>query len=397
MAVSVVVASLSETLPSLDAEQLLELADRRCVDLRSPAEFAEDHVPGAVNVPLFDDVERAVVGTLYRRASPDAAFDEARVLVRKKLRELVERLAELAGSPVALTELDERFERLTDHGIASLERGLVPVHDAAPPRRPLVLHCWRGGLRSRSVVAFARSLGLDDVRLLEGGYRAYRQAVARRLAEWRAPRSFVLRGLTGVGKTLVLRELERLRPGWTIDLEAAAGHRSSILGMVGLEPCSQKQFESRLAERLRSGFPGPVVFEGESRKVGDAIVPPRLWEALDGGVNVLLEASVERRVDVLLADYLEHPSSRDELRERLPFIEARLGKVKWKGRLVGWLDRGEERELVKTLLELYYDPLYRHSEKGRVYATRIDATDPTDAARACAAWIERELSACRAR
>ncbi|MCC6408644.1 MAG: tRNA 2-selenouridine(34) synthase MnmH [Planctomycetes bacterium] len=384
-------AELHESLPSLTAEQLLALPERVCIDLRSPSEFAEDHVPGAVNLPLFDDVERAVIGTLYRRESPQAAFEEARGIARRKLFDLVASIARVAGSELPSADLEARFARLTEHGIATLERGLEVLPDGRPIARPIVLHCWRGGLRSRSVVALVRGLGLSDARLLIGGYRAYRQGVVRTLAEWSAPASFVLRGWTGVGKTLVLRELERLRPGWTIDLEAAAGHRSSILGMVGLEPCSQKAFESRLAARVRAGFPGPVVFEGESRKVGDAIVPPALWDALDRGTNLLLEAPVERRIDVLLADYLERAESRAELRAQLPFIEERLGKVKWKGKLVALLDRGEERELVRTLLELYYDPLYRHSEKGRHYAATIDATDPARAARAVAEHVEASL------
>jgi tRNA 2-selenouridine synthase len=385
--------ALQERLPSLSAERLLALSDRTCVDLRSPSEFTEDHVPGAINVPLFDDVERALIGTLYRRESPDAAFSRAREITRGKLFALATGLADLAGEALATTELETRFDRLTAHGITALERGLEARAARTLPARPLVLHCWRGGLRSRSVVAFMRSLGLSNAYLLEGGYREYRRVVATTLADFAAPPTFVLRGLTGVGKTLVLRELERQRPRWTIDLEAAAGHRSSILGSVGLAPCSQKTFESRLASRVRAGFPGPVVFEGESRKVGDAIVPPRMWAALDGGVNVRLDAPMERRVEVLLADYLEQTTNRAELRGRLPFIEDRLGKVKWKGKLVALLDAGAERELVKTLLELYYDPLYRHSEKGRTCAVTIDATDPARAASECAAWIERELAA----
>ena len=105
-------------------------------------------------------------------------------------------------------------------------------------------------MRSKSVVAFLQELGLSRALALEGGYRSYRAVVRAELAAWRPPASFVLRGLTGVGKTLVLRELEELRPLWTIDLEGLAGHRSSILGMVGLRPVSQKRFESRLAARL---------------------------------------------------------------------------------------------------------------------------------------------------
>ena len=198
----------------------------------------------------------------------------------------------------------------------------------------------------------------------------------------------MLRGLTGVGKTLILRELERIRPGWTVDLEGVARHRSSLLGMVGLEPVSQKAFESGLAERLREGFPGPVVFEGESRKVGDAVVPERLWRSLDQGVNVLLEAPVARRVEVLSEDYLAKPEAGPRLRAQLERIEPLMGPVKYAGVLTGLWDRGEIAELVELLLERYYDPRYQHGEKVRNYAHTVDASDPERAAREVPEWIE---------
>jgi tRNA 2-selenouridine synthase len=214
--------------------------------------------------------------------------------------------------------------------------------------------------------------------------------VLSELAGWRAPPTFVLRGLTGVGKTLVLRALERRQPGWTVDLEGLAGHRSSILGMVGLEPVSQKRFDSRLCARLARGFAGPAVFEGESRKVGDVTLPSAVWAALQGGTNALLEAPLERRVDVLIEDYLARAENRPALRAQLPFIEDRLGAGA-RGALVALLDGGRERELVRILLQRYYDPLYRHSERGRTYAARFDAGDPERAAREIAGWIDQTL------
>jgi tRNA 2-selenouridine synthase len=276
---------------------------------------------------------------------------------------------------------------MTESGIEALGEALE-TRPAELPTRPVVLHCWRGGLRSRSVVAFLRALGLERAVGLVGGYKAYRGLVLEQLAAWEAPPSFVLRGLTGVGKTLVLTELERLRPGWTVDLEGLAGHRSSILGMVGREPCSQKTFDTRLTARLRSGFPGPVVFEGESRKIGDAILHERVWSALRGGVNFELTAPLERRVAVLKADYLVTDACRTELRGQLPFIEQRLGPRKWDGVLTGLLDQDRVDELVELLLEHYYDPLYKHSETDRAYAARIDTCDPERAAAEIAAWIE---------
>jgi tRNA 2-selenouridine synthase len=130
------------------------------------------------------------------------------------------------------------------------------------------------------------------------------------------------------------------------------------------------------------------VFEGESRKIGDIILPERVWEALDGGVNLKLEAPLERRVQVLLDDYLADDDNRGQLRAQLPFIETRLGPKRWRGELVALLDGRRDAELVEVLLERYYDPLYAHSEGGRVYAAAFDASDPQACARDLAAWIE---------
>ena len=377
--------------PTVDVPSLLG-SGAPVVDLRSPGEFAADHLPGAVNVPLFDDVERAVIGTLYKQRSPDAAFVEARRVATERIRSLVEEIARATGREIRAGEdLETRLERMTDQGISGLENELVARPGGTPGADGIAFHCWRGGLRSRSVVAFLRALGLDGAMALEGGYKAYRRHVVDSLEAASFPRAFVLRGLTGVGKTLVLREIEALRPSWVIDLEGLAGHRSSILGMVGLEPCSQKTFESRLFTRLGEGLGPCVVYEGESRKVGDSIVPRRLWESLSEGTNVHLVADVERRVDVLVDDYLARPESRDQLRAQLPFIEQRLGPVKWRGELVRRLDDGRERELVELLLEHYYDPLYRHSETGRAYALTLNADDPPGCAERVVRWIESEL------
>jgi tRNA 2-selenouridine synthase len=364
------------------------------VDLRSPAEFAEDHLPGAQNVPLFDDAERALVGTLYRCESPQRAFDAGRAIASRRARALVDRIAELSGWSAPPGDLAELVRARTERGFAAFEaahaaeRAELAEFAGELPARAVVLSCWRGGMRSRSVAALLRQLGCDRAVLLDGGYRAWRAHVAAALAAARPPRSYVLRGLTGTGKTLLLREIERLRPGWTIDLEDLAQHRSSILGMVGRSPRSQKAFESLLLERLERGFPGGLaVLEGESRKVGDVVLARAVWEAIDGGVAIEVTASAERRVDVLLADYLAEPQSRAELAARLPFIEERLGPS-WSGRLSGLLERGRERELAALLLERYYDPLYRHSERGRRYAHSVANDVPAEAARAIVEWIE---------
>ena len=359
----------------------------RVIDLRSPSEFDLDHLPGARSVPLFGDAERAIVGTLYKRNSPQAAFEEARGLARDRIRGLVNEICSACGWEASANDFEARLVEMTSGGVECLEGALVG-RDAGPlSEDAVVFHCWRGGLRSRSVVAFLRSLGFTQAVQLDGGYKSYRREVVRLLDTAVFPPAFVLRGLTGVGKTLVLRELEALRPGWVLDLELLAGHRSSILGMVGLDPCNQKTFDSRIAAQLRRGLASCVVYEGESRKVGDVIVPSSVWASLAGGTNLKLTASVDYRVDVLIEDYLATEESRSELRERLPFIENRLGSNKWSGELVRRLDNGEERELVEILLERYYDPLYSHSGKETQYTHTIDSTDPLRAATEIADWI----------
>lgn len=382
-------ARTSETketsVPTLTIANLLDRPDAVVVDLRSPSEFALDHYPGASNVPLFDDFERGAVGLLYKQVSPDAAFAHGLDLVLEKIHGLTRQLAGLAGWEFDALDLRERVMALAGGGMARLEAQLTTRPWEGGAQAPLVLHCWRGGLRSRSVIALLRRLGLVGTVGLEGGYRAYRSHVRRVLEDFEAPRTVVLRGLTGVGKTLVLRELERQRPGWTLDLEQAAGHRSSLLGMVGLAPCSQKTFESRLALRLGSGFPGPMVVEGESRRVGDAIIPRSLWEPLAAGENIELVADQDHRIDVLVADYLASDANREPLRVQLALVEPRMQR---RFPLVELLDAGRDRELVAILLEHYYDPLYRHSEGDRSHALTLEADDPIRAATRVAAWID---------
>ncbi|MEM8711334.1 MAG: tRNA 2-selenouridine(34) synthase MnmH [Planctomycetota bacterium] len=351
------------------------------IDLRSPSEFADDHVPGAINVPLFEDLTRSFVGLLYKQFSPEAAFQEGRVAVVERVDEMVAEIAEAIGWEIPREDLRARVMAMTEGGIAKMESELSPALQAELPANPVVLHCARGGLRSRSVVALLRALGLERAIGMEGGYRAFRRRVMEDLAAWTAPENVVsLRGLTGVGKTLVLRAIERARPGWTMDLEGHAGHRSSLLGMVGLEPVSQKAFDTALWMRARSGFPdGVMVMEGESRKVGDVIIPARIWAALQAATNVEITASIPRRVSVLKEDYLARKSAMPLLRDQLVAVEARMER---KFDLAGMLDRGEVDGLVEILLEHYYDPLYLRSETGKAYAARFEAEDEEGAAAA---------------
>ena len=364
---------------------------RLVVDLRSPVEFEDDHVKGALNVPLFENETRAFVGLLYKQFSPDAAFNEARAEVVQRIEEIVGRIAAAAGWDVPAVDLKERVRAMTSGGIARMETDLDPVPLDELPEDAVVLSCARGGLRSRSIVALLRTLGLEAVGLIDG-YRAHRSHVREALEAWTPPpHVFALRGLTGVGKTLVLRAIEERRPGWTLDLEGIAGHRSSLLGMVGLRQTTQKGFEGGLVLRAEEGFPqGVLVMEGESRKVGDVVIPKSMWKALQGAVNVEIVASVARRVRVLSEDYLAVPESLPKLREQLVAVAARMDG---EPDLAGMFDRGEIDPLVELLLERYYDPLYRGSEAGKRYEATVEAEDASAAADEIVRWIEARIGA----
>ncbi len=344
------------------------------IDLRAPVEYADDCIPGAINVPLFEDVTRSFVGLLYKQFSPEAAFQEGRAAVAERVEGLVAEIAEHAGWDVPEDDLKARVLAMTEGGIAKMEAELTPAPIDRFPEAPVILHCARGGMRSRSVVALLRALGFERAVGMDGGYRGYRRVVMDSLSEWTPPpRVVALRGLTGVGKTLVLRAIEEKRPGWTLDLEGLAGHRSSLLGMVGLKPVSQKAFETAMSARVADGFPdGVMVVEGESRKVGDAIIPSPVWEALRGATNIDVTASIPRRVAVLSDDYLRDESALSVLREQLVAVSARM---EGQPELAEMLDRGETGPLVELLLERYYDPLYRRSDEGKQYVLSIEAED----------------------
>jgi tRNA 2-selenouridine synthase len=378
---------LAAALPFVTLDGLRACPSKTIIDLRAPLEFEADRIPGAVSAPLFENETRSIVGLLYKQFSPEAAFQEGRAAVHGRIESLVAEIAAAIGWTVPDADLGARVLEMTRGGIAKLEGELEPSVTEGLPPGAVVFTCARGGLRSRSVVALMRSLGLETAFGLHGGYRAHRQDVLASLESWTPPaRVFALRGLTGVGKTLVLRAIEARRPGWTLDLEGIAGHRSSLLGMVGLNPTSQKAFETGLAARLRAGFPdGVMIMEGESRKVGDAVIPLSIWSALQAATNVEVVASVARRVRVLSEDYLADPSALPLLRTQLEAVSARMEGAP---DLAGMLDRGQSDALVEQLLARYYDPLYTRSESGKAYELSVEAESEIDAAERVIAWVE---------
>ncbi len=296
------------------------------VDVRSPSEYAEDHLPGAINLPVLDDAERAQVGTLYKQVSPFEAKRVGAALVARNIARHVE--GPLAGKT----------------------RGW----------RPLV-YCWRGGKRSGALAHVLREIGWD-ARTLEGGYKAYRRQVVESLE--RLPRRFRLRvvhGVTGSGKSRLLAALAEAG-AQVLDLEALAEHRGSVLGALPDRPQpSQKMFESRLLEVLGALDPARAVFvEGESRRIGQVQLPGALIETMRGAACLRLEANLDTRVALLLDEYRHFFADRAALDAQLDCLvdlHSRATVDEWKA-LAG---RGDWRALVLRLLEEHYDPAYRHS------------------------------------
>ncbi len=298
------------------------------IDVRSPGEFAEDHLPGAVNLPVLDDAERAEVGTIYVQSSK---FDARRIGAAYIARNVAAHLeGPLSGKP----------------------GGWAPL-----------LYCWRGGQRSQAMGLILSQVGWRTT-ILQGGYRTYRRGVVQRLYD-QAPSLDVvlLDGPTGVGKTDLLAGLQ-VRGVQTLDLEGLAAHRGSVFGDMGGQP-SQKLFESRLAAALQGiDASRPVVVEAESSRIGERFVPPALWGAMQAGRRIEVSAPIEARVAALARAYDGFTHDPDRLGELLARLPGRHGRK----RLDSWMmmaRTGEIEALVADLLAEHYDPAYRRSGAGR--------------------------------
>lgn len=315
------------------------------VDARSPSEYAEDHVPGAVNLPVLDDAERAEVGTIY--------VQESRFKARR-----------VGGAYVA----------------RNVARHLKTAMADWPASMRVLVYCWRGGMRSNSMAVILAQVGWRTS-VLSGGWRTYRRRVAQRLYEGEPlKRVVLLDGHTGSGKTEVLQRLNA-HGTQVIDLEGLAEHRGSLLGALpGRPQPSQKLFESHLLAAIEALDPErPVVIEAESSKVGERIVPPVLWSAMTAAPRIELLAPAEARARYLASAYGELGRDAETLIGLLSRVPDRPGRK----RLQAWAEMaraGELEALAADLIAAHYDPAYRRSSRrderailGAVPVARLDA------------------------
>ena len=312
------------------------------IDVRSPAEYAEDHIPGAISAPVLDDAERAEVGTLYKQVSAFSAKKAGASLISRNIARHIEEL---------FRENDKTWH-------------------------PLV-YCWRGGKRSAAMAHVLREIGWN-AETLEGGYKAYRRFVVSQLQSLPPGLEFiVIHGPTGSGKSRLLGALKRAG-AQVLDLEGLAAHRGSVLGnLPGRPQPTQKMFESLLLQQLSGPRPEkPVYVEGESKKIGELHVPEALMERMRASPCIVLDTSIDMRVDLLLDEYRHFLSDRDALNKQLDCLVALHGRE----RIAEWKSITDWRELVRRLLVEHYDPAYRRSSN-RNFIQLADAA-PVSIARA---------------
>lgn len=320
-----------QVIETIDLKALAGFDD--VIDVRSPAEFEDDHAPGAINLPVLSNEERAEVGTIYVQTS---RFDARRIGGAYVARNIS---AHLAG----------------------------PLADRPASWRPLV-YCWRGGMRSGAMATILDQVGWRTA-LLKGGYKTWRAHVRERLYDQACRlRLVLLDGGTGSGKTELLGLLAG-RGMQTLDLEGLARHRGSLLGALpGRPQPPQKLFESALLQALDRLDPSrPVVVEAESSKVGERMIPPGLWQAMQAAPRIEINAPLAERARYQAQTYADIAGRADlmDLLERLP---DRLGRK----RLAEWRDMaaaGAHEALAAELMQAHYDPAYRSSSRKLPHAT----------------------------
>lgn len=325
---------------SLDVSDFVELiGNLPVVDVRTESEYKKGHIPTALNLPLFSDEERSEIGLIYKQMGRPKA------------------------TQVGLEMIGPRLTGLVDQFREHVESGR------------LLVHCWRGGMRSESVAWLIGLTGEFEPATLRGGYKAYRNYALREFAADR--RLSIVGGMTGTAKTRIL-EFLRLRGMQSVDLEGLASHRGSAFGAIGQPGApTQQQFENDLALELSRTDPNvPLWLEDESRHIGSRIIPNDLWLRMRSALVIVIERTREERVEHLVSEYGDAP--RNKLVESILKIEKRLGSERTR-KACSAVIQGDLETACHLLLD-YYDRTYSHglSSRDPTSIRRVDARGLTD-------------------
>ncbi|HWI54256.1 MAG TPA: tRNA 2-selenouridine(34) synthase MnmH [Desulfobacteria bacterium] len=329
----------------ITVHEALAMPGAKLIDVRSELEFAEATLPGAFNIPLLRDEERATVGTAYKHEGVDIARRYGLNFVAPRLPQLVQQFREISGES------------------------------------PLVVFCWRGGMRSKSMCSVLESVGIPVYRLI-GGYKAYRRYVNEYLDRPLPHEVVVIHGLTGVGKTELLQELRQMELP-SVDLEGLASNRGSVFGQIGLEPQpSQKMFDGLLVRELAFWESvGYIIVECESKRIGRIVLPESLVHGMRSAVRILAYSSVEARTERIIRIYGGNSDKNlEDLKAAVSSLIQRLGRNKV-AELNEMLDNGDINQVVQFLLISSYDPLYKYpSQPSNEYDLSVNTDDIKTAA-----------------
>ncbi len=324
------------------------------IDVRSEEEYDRATIPGAVNIPVFNNEERAAIGTMYHREGPEPARRLGLKLAAPKMPDKINSVDQIANG------------------------------------RKLIVFCWRGGLRSQFMASLLDTMGYPVSRIV-GGYKAYRKYINEYFNRAAlTQKAVVLHGLTGVGKTEALLGLAQMGLP-ALDLEGLARHRGSVYGKIGLPPSpSQQAFESDLVCFFNSlGEKGLFIVECESRRVGNLILPSPLLKSMENGYKILLYTSLENRIKRIREDYTRGPGENiPELQKATSSLIKRIGRARVE-ELNILLSKRDFDSVFTYLLKSYYDPLYRYPDGPSLeYDLSVDTKDMKKAVQKLTCFIQ---------
>ncbi len=297
------------------------------IDIRTEGEFNDGTIPGAVNIPLFSNEQRAVIGTIYKQVNPKAATEKAILYISERLPKIFEKIS----------ELDKQ-------------------------RKTLVFFCARGGMRSRSIVGLLSGLNYNCEKL-DFGYKGYRAFINTNLPKELEKVKFItLYGNTGTGKTNILKELKEMGQD-VLDLEFCANHRGSILGQIGLDKQnSQKQFESLIYDMLIKRKSDVIFTEGESKRIGHIVMQDFIFDKIVGDTKILIHSPIDYRIGVIKKEYINEHFDKQEIIKGLTKLNRYIGKRRSE-ELIEQTTKENYDIVIEELMLNYYDLNYKCNEE----------------------------------